>query len=313
MKVVVTGGAGLIGREVVSQVRPSKDVVSLDIVPCPVPGVRAVRANLLDASSCDNALRGATHVVHLASKLGVEWTDANPVETLRHNSTVNINVLEAARKHDVEKIIVASSSEIYGHPHKVPIPETADLQPITAYGVSKLVLEEYTRAYSKTYGLHYVIVRYFNVYGPHQSPEFVIPRFVRMALSGDPIKVYGDGKQTRTFCHAKDAARCTILALRNREAQNVILNIGSSSETVSMNELAALVKRIAKSKSPIEMVPLKVVKRETREIFQRIPDISRARRLLGFKCTIGLKEGLEEVVSYYRDAMKPRSHRIGRS
>ena len=171
-------------------------------------------------------------IIHLAAALGVIETEKNPVRTLDVNSIGTKNVLEACRTNNIKKIIFSSSSEIYGEPEHIPIKETDRITPITTYGISKLMAEEYIKSYSKAHGINYTIFRLFNVYGEEQANRWVVPEFVKKIVNDGEVTIHGDGNQIRAFCHVSDIANAFSYALE--KGDNQIFNIGNNLEPISI-------------------------------------------------------------------------------
>jgi nucleoside-diphosphate-sugar epimerase len=219
-----------------------------------------------------------------------------------------VNVLEAVVKERIQYFVFASSSEVYGDALEVPIRETTPTQPRSVYAVTKLAGEEYARAYAKRYGFKYAIGRLFNCYGEGQVAEFVLPRFVRTCQSGEGPTVYGDGAQVRAFCNVEDTSRGVVMLLdaliaKPAEIHGEVFNIGNANRPISRKDLADLVIDIAKKRHPerkfaVHVVPFSESDREAgREIHLRIPDVSKARKVLGFTPNIGLEEGIDRLFS----------------
>lgn len=245
------------------------------------------------------AIKGCDYVFHFAAVLGVSFSNKRALECLDVNILGTRNVLDACIRERVKKIVFSSSSEVYGEPIKLPISETHTLQPKSEYGVSKLVGEEYVKAFAKEFGLNYTIIRFFNVYGPNQSAKFVMPLFIDDAILNRPLRIYGDGSQIRSFCHVEDAVKGIELAMFKKAADKQIFNIGNKNQAVSIKDLAIKVNRIAGNKQKPVFIPLKSSDRtKDREIYKRKPSTLKAEKLLGFKPTITLTEGIQKVVKY---------------
>lgn len=193
--------------------------------------------------------------------------------------------------------MIISSSEIFGDLNRTKVTEDSPFNPKSAYAISKLVAEKYVEGFRKEYGLDYNIVRFFNVYGPGQVAEFVVPRFIKMVQNGMAPQVYGDGGQIRAFCHIKDASRAIVDVFLNRSAKNQAFNIGSDLEPITMLKLAEKVLRIMDSDLKPELIPFSKSDRESsREIYYRVPDISKARRVIGYEPRIKIDDGIKDVV-----------------
>lgn len=307
--VLVTGGAGFIGMAVSElllangyKVRVldtestvhetffrSKNILS---------GAEKIRGSILDYNCVSEAAKGCDFIIHLAARLGVKRTDSKKLSCLNINIQGTVNILEACLKGKAQKIIFASSSEVYGEPVKQPISEDFPVNPKSVYAVSKLAGEEYVKAYKESYGLDFTIVRLFNIYGKNQVAEFVVPRFVRAVQENKSPVVYGDGNQVRSFCYVEDAAKGIIATLNNQMADSEIINIGNNSEPVKMKELAERVVKLSGKKIKINFSDFKGSDRSScREIYARIPDISKAQSLLNFAPKFLLEEGLKILMA----------------
>ena len=307
-KVLITGGGGFIGsalaRNLVQKGFEARlfdiDFTSHSLL-CEklgdFPNAEKVRGSVLDATAVQNAAKGCVYVVHLAAILGVRRTEVKRLECLNVNILGTINVLEACVKEKVEKILLSSSSEVYGEIDGLPVREDAPKHPISVYGVTKLAGEEYLKAYASRYGLKYAIVRFFNVYGPGQVAEFVMSRFVKSATENKPLIIYGDGSQIRSFCYVEDAAEGAAKALVESLGDNQIFNIGNDTEPVSIKDLAERVIAISGKKLAPEYVSMTESDRETeREIKRRIPCIDKAKDMLTYIPKISLAEGIKKTI-----------------
>jgi UDP-glucose 4-epimerase len=298
VKVLVTGGAGFIGQAMIKNLlKRNVEVRAFDIVNCPIKEAESVVGSVMDVNSVNNAVRGCDHVIHLAAMLGVKKTDIRRLDCLDINILGTKNVLEACVKEGVKKVILSSSSEVYGDVNEDQITEESPLNPKSVYAVTKLCGEEYLQAYHRYYGLKYSIVRFFNVYGPNQVAEFVMPRFIKWASKGESPQVYGTGEQTRCFCYVDDAVEGVSLALFSEEANAKVFNIGNNTEPVSMKELALRVIKVSGKDIEPKMVPLENSDRTVeREIFKRMPSIEKAKKILGYTPKVSLDQGIKLVM-----------------
>lgn len=303
VRVLVTGGSGFIGEAIVTALtKKGHEIVIFDLCNTNIKHATFHRGSVLDPEAISKAMSGCDYVIHMAAVLGVSKSTYEPVECLDVNIIGTRNVLRCCVIHRIKKILLTSSSEVYGEPAKNPITENTVLQPKSEYGVSKWVGEEYLKAYKRQHGLEYTIVRYFNVYGERQRHSWVMSKFVNNAVLGKPLKVFGDGSQVRAFCHVQDAAEGTVAALLSEAANGEILNIGNCQEPLSMKELAERVIRAAGKSEPPLFIPLEHSDRtKEREIFQRIPATEKAKQLLGFEAKIHLDEGIRSVITYRRE------------
>ena len=200
-------------------------------------------------------------------------------------------------KNKVKKIIFSSSSEVYGEQEKFPISENASLTPKSNYGISKIAGEEYVKAYSQLYDLKFNICRFFNLYGLGQKTDFVMPKFAKAIKNGKPIKVYGDGKQIRSYCHVNDAANGIVNILKKGQ-DNSIYNVGNDAEPISVLDLAQKMVNISKKNIKIEKVPFEQSDRKSnREIFRRQPSIEKLKKQTKYIPKIKLEIGIKEVLS----------------
>ena len=302
MKVLVTGGAGSIGLEVVRKLLDEgHEVTILDLAEqierSVIPeGAKVFKGSILDSVAIHHALQGNDYVVHLAARLGVKRTEVERLSCLNININGMVSILDAAVKERVEKILFSSSSEVYGNQAKMPITEESALNPVSVYAVTKLAGEEYLKAYKGQYGLDYTILRFFNVYGPGQVGQFVMKKFIDAVKQDKSPQIYGSGDQIRCFCHVKDAASGIVKALFAPQTSEEVINIGNDIEQITMLALAEKV--IALSGKDIK--PEKISfsdsdRQEKREVFDRIPSIEKAKRLLGYTPQISIDEGIKEL------------------
>lgn len=302
MKVLVTGGSGFIGSHLVKKLIDKKyEVRVLDLSTPRNSKVEFLKGNVTNLGDVRKAVKDCEYVFHMASLMSVENTEKNPIETLNTNIDGTRNVLECCLNENVKKILFTSSSEVYGESRKFPTPETGSYQPKSCYGISKVTSEEYVKSYGRLYGLNFIILRYFNVYGPGQSTNFVIPKFVDLALRGEPIAIHGSGDQTRAFCFIDDIINGTFIAFFKKEVKNEIFNIGNGNEPIKIKLLAKNIIKLAKSNSYLKYLPFSQTDRSAkREIFKRIPDISKARKMLGYEPEVELKSGIMKVIEHMK-------------
>lgn len=298
-KILVTGGAGFIGSAIIKHmVEKGHEVVAYDLVKCNVDGAKSHIGSILDMNELGIAMRGCDYVVHLAAMLGVRRTEIKRMACLNINIQGTINVLENCVKEKVKKVLFSSSSEVYGEQIKIPITEENPVNPKSIYAVTKLAGEEYLQAYKQVYGLDYSIVRFFNVYGPGQVAEFVMPRFIKAVSEGLSPTIYGTGEQARAFCYVEDAARGAALALFSDKASGEVFNIGNDQATISMKELAESVIKISGKNIELKFVDMGQSDREEgREILKRVPSIEKARSVLGYEPSVSVEEGIRKVMA----------------
>lgn len=294
MKIAITGGSGFIGTHLVDLLKDEHEILILDRNHSSNQNVDFIECDLLETEKISNVLEGSDIVIHLAAAVGVKLTEENPLHTLNVNIQGTHNVLESCKKNNVKKIIFASSSEIYGEATHIPIKETDPPMPITNYGVSKITSEEYVKAYATTSSMKYSILRFFNAYGPGQSSSFVMSEFISKAIENKTIAIHGNGEQLRAFCHVSDIVNGINLCLAN--GHNEIFNIGNNKEPITIFELAKTIKKITESSSEITFLPFENSERNrTSEIMKRIPDITKAYDILGYRPRICLNEGIKTI------------------
>ena len=294
MNITVTGGSGFIGSNIVDELRKKHSITIFDVNKTHFEDIEFVQGDITDSKAADAAIKNADIVIHLAATLGVINTEENPIKTLDTNIFGTKNVLDACKNNHVKKIIFSSSSEIYGEPLKIPIKETDKAIPITNYGISKLAAEEYIKAYSKKEGITYTIFRLFNIYGEKQRNEWVMSEFVEQAIKNQDIMIHGNGSQIRAFCHVKDAVKGFESALE--KGNNEIFNVGNDTEPISIKELANRIITLSNSKSITKLVPFEKSNRDRNEIMNRVPDIEKVKKQLGYKPEMSINEGIKKII-----------------
>jgi UDP-glucose 4-epimerase len=311
---LLTGGAGFIGSHLAETLLlRGEHVVALDSLSTGRlsnldgsrrhAGFRFVQGSVLDELMVDELVNECDVVVHLAAAVGVKLIVEKPLRSLTTNIRGSEIVLEAAHRYR-RKVMVMSTSEIYGKNGHEPLKETSDRilgSPTVArwaYSTAKAVDEILSFAYHKERGLDTIVVRLFNTVGPRQSPAYgmVIPRLVRQALAGEPLTVYGDGTQTRCFCHVADVVNALILLLDHPRAIGKVFNVGSNQE-ISIAALARRVVASAKSRSTIRLIPYEqAYETGFEDMARRVPDTTKLRELTGWQPTRTLADVLRETI-----------------
>jgi len=314
-KVLVTGGSGFVGRAAIKNLLQKEFAVNaLDMYEVDIPGVNNIQGSVLNAADINRAMAGCEYVVHLAAVLGVSKSTYMPMECLDVNIIGTRNILKACVENKVKKIVFSSSSEVYGEPDKIPISEDDPLQPKSEYGHSKVVGEEYVKACKKQFDLDYTIVRYFNVYGPDQANSWVMSKFTNNAVLGRKLDIYGDGTQVRAFCHVNDSAEGLVQGIVNPKSDNDVFNIGNSKEQISMKDLAQKIVDIADRPDLLNFIPMEESDRtKEREIYKRVPDTEKARKILGFEAQISLNQGLKEIIAYKQQNIEKIKEEVKRT
>ncbi len=304
MKVLVTGGAGFIGSHVVDLLVASGHHVSiLDNMSSGkaanlVENVRHFQVDLGDAASVLDAVGESEPdaILHLAAQKSVALSVKEPQMDARENIIASLNLFEAAKKHQVRKVVFASTGgALYGDTNLLPTPESHPTLPESPYGVAKLAIEHYLRFYEKVHGMQTITLRMANVYGPRQDPlgeAGVVAIFCSRGLSGEPVTIYGDGKQTRDYTYVRDVAFAFLLSLSAKRSMTV--NIGTALET-SVIELADAIQLIIGS-------PIARHYEESRagEIRRSCLAVANAKNELGWSPECGIHQGLAETVRYFR-------------
>ncbi len=312
---LVTGGAGFIGSHLVEALLARGDlVVALDNLATgrlrnldafgQHPNLRFVQGSVLDELMVDELVHECDVVVHLAAAVGVRLIVEQPLRSFTTNIRGSEIVIEAAHRYR-RRILIASTSEIYGKNGDIPLVEDADrvLGPTTiarwSYSTAKAVDEILANLYYRQRGLPATVVRLFNTVGPRQSHAYgmVIPRLVRQAVANQPLTVYGDGGQTRCFCHVADVVDALLRLLDHDDAIGQTFNVGSSEE-ISILELARRIVRETGSASPIELVPYEQAYAVGFEdMRRRVPDTTKIRSLTGWQPARSLSDILRETIA----------------
>lgn len=302
MKVVVTGGSGFIGSNLVSFLSScGYDVVVYDNLSTgyiqnieSLTNVSFINGDIRDFDLLNNACKDASVIFHLAASVGNKLSIDNPIYDSEVNVLGSLNVLNSAKLNNIDKVVLSSSAGIYGELKTLPIDESHIIDPDTPYGVSKLCMEKHSIAYSKLYGIETINLRYFNVYGKNQRFDKygnVIPIFMNNILNNIPITVYGDGEQTRDFINVNDVVQANFNA---SQANGVIgsFNIGSSTR-ISINDLLIHLRDITNRDFEVIYTP-----KRPGDVLHSLADISRAQNLLSFKPDVDFFSGLSEYVDW---------------
>lgn len=309
-RVLVTGGSGFVGSHLVEHLVSAGDLVTVfDLAPGLVEkseSVRFVLGDVRDESALARAFSpGIDIVYHLSAVVGVDRYLAVPADVVEVNLFGTRNLLRQAKAAQA-KIVVASTSEVYGKNPATPWQENSDrvLGSTSvdrwSYSTSKALAEHLTFAYIRQYGLRASIVRYFNVFGPRQRPAYVVSRSVHRALRGLAPEVYDGGGQTRCFTYVDDAVRGTVLAGNSPKSDGECFNIGSGRETTVAEVVSAICDL---SQVPVPAVPFDTAAQfgaRYQDIVRRVPDTSKAREILGWECATSLRSGLQQTIEWAR-------------
>ncbi|UCE75484.1 MAG: SDR family oxidoreductase [Methanomassiliicoccales archaeon] len=301
--ILITGGGGFIGSNLAESLSKKNKVTIIDNLSTGIEknieglDVELVEGSITDLDLLMKVCSGKDFVFHLAALPSVPRSVKEPKLVHEVNATGTLNVLIASRDADVNKVVYASSSSVYGDSPTLPKVETMLPNPLSPYAVSKLIGEYYCNVFSSVYGLPTVSVRYFNVYGPKQNPKgeyaAVIPKFIHRIMNNSPPIIYGDGEQTRDFTYVKDTVRGTILASETEGVNGVVINIATGNR-ITINELA----RKIGSQMGFDIEPVHEEPRDG-DILHSLADISQAEKLLGYQPKYRIDDGLEETISYF--------------
>ena len=307
MNYVVTGGAGFIGCNIARElVRQKQKVIILDNLSTGKMeniadlknDMEFIKGDIRNLELLKKIFKGADFVLHQAALGSVPRSIEDPINTHENNATGTLNVLLAARDNKVKRIIFASSSSIYGGATKEKNKEHSKPNPLSPYAASKLMCENYMTIFNNIFNLETVILRYFNVYGPYQSPDSeyaaVIPLFMKAASSNQPPIIFGDGNQSRSFTFIDDVVTANIAACHKESAAGKTMNIGGH-KTVSVNKIWETITKITGAKVKPHYAPAR-----TGEIYHSAADISRAKKYLGYEPQYDIKKGLEKTLEWYQ-------------
>ena len=304
---LVTGGAGFIGSHLVEAlVNQGITVTVLDNLSSgrlsnlePVKDrIRFIQGDIQDEEILTTAVMGCDLVFHQAAVVSVTQTVEAPVDSANVNELGTLKVLDAARRHHVQRVVLASSSAVYGDPPQLPKTESMAPHPLSPYAVQKLTNELYAAIYYRLYGLQTVCLRYFNVFGPRQDPSSpysgVISIFITQALKNASPVIYGDGRQTRDFVFVRDVVQANLLAAGQQNAAGQVFNIGTSN-SVDINSLWELTAKLAHCTQAAQYADTR-----SGEIRHSLSSIQKAGQVLGFQPRVSLNSGLDQTIAWYR-------------
>ncbi len=318
MRALITGGAGFIGSHLAEALlaagHPVTAVDNLstgrfaNVEPLTADArFQFVYETVANETVLDRLVSECDVIFHLAAAVGVELIVKDPVWTIETNLEGTETVLKLGRRYR-KKVLIASTSEVYGKSTAIPFREDADrvMGPTSksrwSYAESKAIDEFLGLAYHKQFGLPVVICRFFNTVGPRQTGSYgmVIPRLVEQALAGRPLTVYGDGGQSRCFCNVRDTVRAVMALAAESRAVGEIYNVGSQEE-ITIGELARRVAARTQSQSPIVTVPYEeAYEKGFEDMYRRVPSLEKIKAAIGWQPTIALDQTLDEVIAYFR-------------
>jgi nucleoside-diphosphate-sugar epimerase len=318
MRVLVTGGAGFIGSHVAAELvargynvrildnfatgrRSNLDVLGDD--------VDVVEGDIQSYERVNRAVDGCDVVLHQAALPSVPRSIQDPLTSNATNVTGTLNVLLAARDHHVQRLVLASSSSVYGASPKMPKHEDDPTLPISPYAAAKLAAEHYARSFHRVYGIETVVLRYFNVFGPRQDPtsqySAVIPRFIAALLNGERPTIYGDGRQSRDFTPVANVVRANLLAMSAPNVGGRVYNIACGHH-VSVNEMLHEIGLLVGCEPDPIYAPAR-----PGDVVLSCADISRAESELGYTASVELRAGLEITVDHICDHELSANRREG--
>ena len=305
IKILITGGAGNVGgalaRKLVENPSyfvvivdnlstgsnsklPSKEFSNWSFINCDVNNYTSISEIML--------VNQFDYVFHYAAVVGVKRTQENPIMVLEDIQGIK-NVLQLSKNSSVKQVFFSSSSEVYGEPVELPQnEETTPLNSRVPYAVVKNVGESFFRSYFKTYGLPFTIFRFFNTYGPNQSEDFVIAKFLKAALKGDDITIYGDGSQTRTFCYVNDNINTCVKILEDNLMMNDVINIGGAIEYEILDVAKLIIEKLNSKSKIIHLPALK-----DGDMTRRMPDNTKMLNIID-KELISLDQGLDLMMKH---------------
>jgi len=303
-KFVITGGAGFIGSHLVRYLLKAESGAKIIVIDNLSTGsidnlfsimgkIEFENIDITEYNRLGQLLYNADCVFHLAAIPSVTESIQKSILTNKVNLSGSLNILEAARKNNVKKVILSSSCAVYGNAERKKIDEETPPYPLSPYALQKKASEDYFRIYNEIHGLNALALRYFNVFGERQDPHSdyaaVIPKFIKLAKEGEKLRIFGDGKQTRDFIYAGEIARANYLAYKSDEKKGVF-NIGSGN-SISINSLANMIVDIAGSKSEIVHEP-----ERKGEVRNSCSDSSLAEKKIGFKVNISLEDAIKKLI-----------------
>jgi nucleoside-diphosphate-sugar epimerase len=307
MRYVVTGGAGFIGSNTVEElVRRGHSVVVLDDLSSGKEDnlaelrtkITFIKGSIGDIEVVRKAMHEAEFVLHLAARTSVPRSVKDPIETNRINIDGALNVLVAARDAKVKRVVFAASSSAYGETPTLPKVETMQPEPISPYGVTKLVGELYAQTFGRCYGMENVSLRYFNIFGPRQDPSSpysgVLAKFCTAYLEESQPVIFGDGEQTRDFTYVENAVQANLLACEAPNVSGKVFNIGTGAR-FSLNQTVELLSKISGKQLQVKYDPPR-----DGDIRDSLADITPARQFLGYHPQVGFEEGLGRTFEWYR-------------
>jgi UDP-glucose 4-epimerase len=305
---LITGVAGFIGSNIARALLSRGDTVrGVDNFItgkrenlADLKGLDFIEGTIEDPAICARACNGVDYIFHEAALASVPRSVANPVPTNSANVTGTLNVLMAAREANVRRVVYAGSSSAYGDQPTLPKHEEMSPDPISPYAVSKLAGEHYMRSFTRVYGLETVVIRYFNVFGPHQDPSSqysgVLAKFSLAMLEGHTPVIYGDGTQSRDFTYIENVINANLLAIQApaEKVSGKVFNVATA-QRITLNDAVRSLRELTGYSGPVEYAAPRAG-----DIAHSLADISRAKEALGYEPTVNFHEGLRRTIAWYR-------------
>ena len=308
-KIFITGGAGFIGSHLIEKIVEDNEIVVFDTLNrnalqytnlCTHKNLKLVEGDVLNNEMLEKNIENADIAIHMAAIAGVRTVVSKPTTTLKINLMGSYNVLEACRKKNVKRIVVFSTSEVYGpNVYQASEDGMTTLGPIGkprwVYAMSKLASEFLADSYHREYGLKFTSARPFNVYGPRQIGEGAIHNFIVNALKNEPLIIHQPGSQIRSWCYVDDTVDALVRILSTDKSEGEVFNIGNPQATSTTLQTAETIIRLSSSKSKIQFKELKYP-----EVNIRVPSIDKAKKILGFMPKVSLEEGIKRTIDWYK-------------
>jgi len=308
---LVTGGAGFIGSHLCTElVRRGETVRVVDSLItgkranlAHLPEVEFIEGDLADLDVAHRSVKGVDYVLHQAAIPSVPRSVEDPITCNRANVDASLNLLVAARDARVKRVVYAGSSAAYGNSETLPKVETMATDPLSPYGLQKLVVEDYCSLFTTLYGLETVTTRYFNVFGPRQDPSSpysgVISLFISALCEGRQPTIFGDGRHTRDFTYVANVVDGVLRASQAAGVAGEVINVATGTR-VSLNELFKTIRTLLNANVEPKYAPPRAG-----DVRDSQADISKARRLLGYEPTVTFEQGLKNTVEWYRTQAEP--------
>jgi len=304
---LITGGGGFIGSNIARYLVESGEKVRIldnfstgrrENLAGLEEDIELVEGDIRDVFTVMRSLDGIDYILHQAALPSVPRSVADPLTTNNVNLIGTLNLLEAAKDFPIKRIIIASSSSVYGDTDILPKKESLMPAPLSPYAASKLAVEYYAKVFYNVYGVDSVILRYFNIFGPNQDPtsqySAVVPKFITSILHGNPVTIFGDGEQSRDFTFVDNVVMANILATKADGISGEVINIASGVET-TINELVEAIESIVGKKAKKVYLP-----ERPGDVRRSLADISKAKKLLGYSVITDFKSGLKKSIDFFK-------------